>query len=589
MSFDRAALPWRVGILGDGADPAAQLIEEQPERSDHIFYLVSDPARDAEMVDELIVLSQGHALAHLPALQALNIPCQILLRRHGGHGSAADWAAGLDMLAAALARSAAPHLTLAALTPAATEALRPQFPALRAWPDLRPVYDDVPRFPVDRNEAQSTFSIEFNDLRESRRIERDALHWARLRCLAQLIARDPQDVDMQDLVALANGTRLPRPELRPEDRPLRWLAVVPNGVGLGHITRMMALATALKQHRKADVIFWCFSRAAEILQAAGFQIVLRQTAQHLKAHPPAWRDWESAEFARAIQHIKPDVVSYDGAVIDPFVFRGLRHPGCGRTAFVWVLRGMMRPDADPAFLENAQYCDLILEPGDFAVSVDRGATRTRQPYLRGFSSKITTQPVAFSRTQSKFSRREAKKRMQLGWGKHCLVSLGGAFGDWDAIEAEIIAEAKAHGVTLIWAQSPLAPPPRDSDTPVRRLFPLSRYLAGIDGVITATGYNSFHELMLEYTGPVMFAPTNHIRMDDQVARAQFAADQGWASIVLADQQSEMKGQIAAFMAEVQAGQTYETRPDQSLDGAEFARHISAICQRYAVVQPEWTT
>lgn len=581
MREQSASKAWRVGVLGDVNDPVGQLLEDIPARSNHLFVSIEDPAGDALYVDEIIVLSQSHALAHWSALKLCELPCTIVLRRCDAVTHSNDWRGELEILQRCMVEAECSNIQLVALSGTAASEFRMNFGfSVSAFAALVPVTEGLPPFAIDRLQDEVTFSLTTtSQRRESRRAEIDAFHWARLRRLSVLHAADPQDSDMQDLVIWANSNRDKQRELEQSQR-MRWLAVVPNGVGLGHITRMMALAKAVQKHHDVDVIFWCFSRAAEILQAAGFQIVLRQNAGHLKAHPPAWRDWETQEFALALQHLKPDIVSYDGAIIDPFVFKALRMPGCGKSAFLWVRRGMLRYDSDPIFLESEQFCDLVIEPGDLAVEYDKGPTKTRQARLRGFAEIYVTQPVALAKMNEPYSRREAKKRMNLGWGKHCLVSLGGAFGDWDAIEAEIVTQAKAKGVTLIWAQSPLAPPPQSQDTLIRRLFPVSRYLPGIDGVITATGYNSFHELMLGYTGPVMFAPTNFVRMDDQVARAGYAADQGWASAVYSDQPDAMKERIGEFMQQVKDGATFENRPVESLDGAAFAHRLLEICQRY---------
>jgi len=58
-----------------------------------------------------------------------------------------------------------------------------------------------------------------------------------------------------------------------------------------------------------------------------------------------------------------------------------------------------------------------------------------------------------------------------------------------------------------------------------RLFPASRCLRAFDFVVSAAGYNSFHELLLSGT-PALFVPNEHPQMDDQRARAEHAARLG---------------------------------------------------------------
>ena len=61
-------------------------------------------------------------------------------------------------------------------------------------------------------------------------------------------------------------------------------------------------------------------------------------------------------------------------------------------------------------------------------------------------------------------------------------------------------------------------------------FPLSRYLRAFDLVISAAGYNSFHELLLAGV-PAIFVPNEHPQQDDQLARARFVERQGLGACV----------------------------------------------------------
>lgn len=577
----------RVGVLGPQYDPLGQLLEDQLGRENDIFLPVISPPEQGDQLDEIIVLSQHEALAQFPALASSSLPCTIVLRRNDCTQTEQDWLSAIQMLAHCVkgcndrtfrlfgvsAKAAAEFSTLTGL-------------AVAPCPDLVPVNARETTLPLDRQKTEATFFLdEVETDREARRIEVNALSWVKLRRLARIRPQNHADLDLQDLAEYANARTTTSPTAVAPG-PLKLLSVVPNGVGLGHITRMMALASALKSQRNTEVVFWCFSRAAEILQAAGYPIVLRQTAMHLQAHPPDWRAFETQEFALLLQSMKPDIVAYDGAMIDSFVFEALRMPGCGKSAFLWVRRGMLSPESDPLFMENEQFCDLILEPGDLAVAVDKGPTRMRQAEKRGFCQSYETKPVSLAVGMPSYTPRDAKKRMKLGRGKHCLVSLGGAFGDWDALESALVDQAQKHKIKLIWAQSPLAAPPRSQNTLIRRLFPLSRYLPGIDGVVTATGYNSFHELMLTYDKPVLFAPTNHIRMDDQVARASYAAQQGWASVVRSDLPDKMEQQIAEFMQQIKAGETYPQRPREALDAAALNAQIDYILTPYQSLQQQ---
>ena len=243
---------------------------------------------------------------------------------------------------------------------------------------------------------------------------------------------------------------------------------------------------------------------------------------------------------------------------------------------------MLRPETDVRLLETEQFVDLILEPGDLAVEMDKGPTRTRTARNRGFSRKIVSKPITLKPFLPTYSRREAKRSLGLGWRRHCLVSLGGAFGDWDLLKRLIVENARKYNVGLIWAQSPLAPPPGDTDpdTVIKQFYPLSRYMKAFDGMITASGYNSYHELMMGYDGPVLLAPTNNVRLDDQEARATWAGQQGWAQVVLAHRLENQEQVIESFMQQVRNRAKVTDRPKVESDADMLAREIFKALDRY---------
>lgn len=577
--------PRRIGLMGALPDPAAQLLEDLHPQAE--FVPMADPSTDAEWVDELFVLSQSAALAHLRGLMASGKPCTILLRRLGRGHEDFLWQEGLALLVEVLGQADWPDLKLAALTKDAADEIETQFGLdIAPLPALPPVPAPRPKVAIRPDETHITFQLApEGKLPETRRARLDIFNWTRLRRLAELESAAPDALDLVDLTAYANGgTGTDAPSAHSVTRAgPTVLCVVPNGVGLGHITRMMAICTALKRQSGARVVFWSFSRAAEILQAAGFEVVLRQNIQHLDAHPPDWRAWETMEFASAIRHLRPSAVIYDGGTFDMFIINALKSPGCGHCGIVWVRRGMLRPDADAQLLEAEQYCDLVLEPGDLSVENDLGPTRMRRAQNKGFSITRIAPPVTLKPYLPAYPEKTARKKLGLGRGRHCLVSLGGAFGNWDRLRQQIVDQARAHRVRLVWAQSPLAAATTHDlgDARFRQFYPLSRYLTAFDGMITATGYNSYHELMLGYDGPVLLAPTNNVRLDDQEARARYAGDQGWASVVLADEPEDQSAIIAGFMGQVRRREKIANRPRAPQGAEDMAQEILRICRRYS--------
>jgi UDP:flavonoid glycosyltransferase YjiC (YdhE family) len=110
-----------------------------------------------------------------------------------------------------------------------------------------------------------------------------------------------------------------------------------------------------------------------------------------------------------------------------------------------------------------------------------------------------------------------------------LVSLGA--GNINDTDDEVGAAAEAlrrRGVGVcVTAPSIAERAYAGSDVHLVRHFPLSEHFHAFDYVVTAAGYNSFHEA-LRFGVPAVLVPNDQTSLDDQVARARYAAEQGWA-------------------------------------------------------------
>ncbi len=425
------------------------------------------------------------------------------------------------------------------------------------------------------NAGQSRFRL-LSENRDSV-LDFDAINWARLARDYRLSAVQEDPPDLIDMAEFAN--RLPAKQ--PADRS-DFLFVTPNGVGLGHLTRQLAIAKELQNASpdpdQVKIAFWCFSRAATIIQRAGYSVFLRHNADHLGADTPPWQQWETQAFAHHLRHSRPTAVIADGSRIEPFIVDAMKQPGCHHARLFWIRRGMWRADADDRSLADVRFCDRVLIPGDLASAADPGATARSNPHPAGLSSLVTTAPVVLSKPDDRLTRRAARRALGIGIGrgKTCLVSLGGeAFARTSIIHDKLIEAARKARVRLIWAQSPMAARPSvDNDNEERvSLYPVTPYLAAFDGVVAATGYNTFHELMLQCTCPVLFVPTTNERLDDQAARARFASEQGWAEILEHETGEEEEAKLDAFFQQLRQSQPV-SRPALRRDGAiEMATEI----------------
>ncbi len=520
----------------------------------------------SEEAGTLIAPSQLTALADWPSIENHAGRAAIVLRRPG-RDEGDEWHDALAILAR-LVSASRKDLQLLALSDAAAEQLGietglpvgvlPPLPAHGTGGNRLILARDDEGFLTIRKGSRTVPARRFN--------------LARLRRLASFDA-DTEDPDLCDVASFANGhAAATRPKA--PDAPV-VIVVVPNGIGLGHVTRMLAIARDLRARRGARVVFWSFSRGAGIISRFGFETILRQTAQHLEADPDEWRKWETAEFAATAAHLKPELVVQDASALQPFIMDALARPGSGDARLALVRRGMWQKHMlGTHSLESEDAADVVIEPADLAAPADRGVTRGRSGRTDAFAAMTrSAAPVTLTRPLDLLDRRRARRALGLGRGRFCLVSLGGdAFEDAGPLMGQIIDGARRARVRLVWALSPLAGhEPLIEENPaiiVRRVYPLAPFLQAFDAVVSAAGYNSFHELMQLFRGPVLFVPRNLAGLDDQAGRAAYARERGWAMTLSGEHDASTT--ISSFMADARAAKTVSGRPMWRDGAAEMA-------------------
>lgn len=299
----------------------------------------------------------------------------------------------------------------------------------------------------------------------------------------------------------------------------RVLLMSSNGTGMGHLTRLLSYARRLRD--QADVRVLSMSQAAPVARRLGLPWEYLPSAKTLGMPPGQWRPMFASRLVEVQQRYRPDVVVFDGT----WPYNGIEEARDRVPAPVWVWsrRGMWRAGMNRDQLDKAEWFDTVLEPGDLAAAVDAGATVTAPAHRVG--------PVTLLDPVDGTSREEARHVLGLPEeGLLALVSLGA--GNINDTSGDIGAAAVALGslgvgVCVTVPEIARSGAKAGSDVHLVRHYPLSEHYAAFDLVISACGYNSFHEL-LRFGVPTLFVPNRDTMLDDQEGRARYAADQGWA-------------------------------------------------------------
>ncbi|WP_203416277.1 glycosyltransferase [Jiangella ureilytica] len=320
------------------------------------------------------------------------------------------------------------------------------------------------------------------------------------------------------------------------ERPPRALFVTSNGAGMGHLTRLLAYAQrctpALEPH------FFSLSQAAPVVGRFGHPYEYLPSATATGFEPARWHRYFAARLSATIERIHPSVVVFDGTW--PYEGLGLVRRAYPGIRWVWSRRGMWRPGMNRDQLAKSSWFDLVLEPGELAAPVDEGVTATAEATRVG--------PVTLLDRDDLDTRADARAFLGLDPSAPlALVSLGaGNINDTSGDLGAVVAALRDLGVEVCVTQPEIATGQgRLDDVHVVRDFPLSRRYRAFDLAVSATGYNSYHEL-LRFGVPSLFVPNRSTALDDQEGRAHFAAAQGWAhslDVVTVDQAKPLLAEL----------------------------------------------
>lgn len=308
---------------------------------------------------------------------------------------------------------------------------------------------------------------------------------------------------------------------RASERSRRVLMLGPNGIGIGHLVRLLAVARRLPGGLEPVIL--SMSQAVGLARRLGFLAEYLPAQAASRESAERWSAGFRARLDEAIAFYDPACVVFDGNVpYQALVDCRLAHPD---RPFLWLRRGFWRPDAGRATIDRGRHFDVIVEPGDLAFAFDRGITRGR------LLERVLVPPVVLLDPEEMLDRETARTELGLDPGKTAVLVELGARNNFDyrlvdrVLELTLGARPELEPVLLEWPirEGPASTVPAGSRK--LPLFPAQRWLAAFDLAIAACGYNSFHELLAAGV-PTVFVPNENPMMDEQERRALWAEAAG---------------------------------------------------------------
>ena len=159
------------------------------------------------------------------------------------------------------------------------------------------------------------------------------------------------------------------------DKPTIILATS-NGIGMGHLTRASAIASELKSFANPIIISMA-AGVVEVPKIAGVRF------EYIPGRDRKWMgrlEWDAYlrdRIVALIDETNAKIVSFDGVVPYPGII-GVKsvRPNVN---LVWVRRGFWQKTRTRYLLNlQSSMMDLIITPGDFGQSYDKGPTAVRK-------------------------------------------------------------------------------------------------------------------------------------------------------------------------------------------------------------------
>ncbi len=293
-----------------------------------------------------------------------------------------------------------------------------------------------------------------------------------------------------------------------------------NGVGLGHLTRTLAVARRLKvMYPDVEIIFFTTSIAMHLIVREGF---LAYNFPSMDYCPVNVDDKEIGEAIKnqIIQIVKRhniDTLVFDGVFPYEYLINAIEE--LKTLDPIWIQRGMNKGGKSPVVIEGEKYFNKIIVPGQAGKELH---------LLEKDSKFIYVPPIIYLKNEELLPRDLVLKMWNLDPNKKTVyIQLGeGLHNDVNSLIFNVVQSLKKRkDLQIILGESIIAYKRYDIDPSIFiiRDYPNSIYFNAFDFAVINASYNIFHETL--YFGvPTIIFPTKETGTDDHFARASIASE-----------------------------------------------------------------
>ncbi len=337
---------------------------------------------------------------------------------------------------------------------------------------------------------------------------------------------------------LEKALDLVRPE-QPKPEPARTVFLATNGVGLGHARRCLMLAEAMPADAPAS--FAAFPSCVPLIEDQGYPCL--PLVSRSDAHDGAYAH-DLVNYLRLRRALRPgDRFVFDGGYVFESIYKTILEKDL---AAIWIRRGLWQPPQITAkTIRRECVFRRVIVPAEAFDELNDAYS---------FGEKVTRVGpiVQLESSDPKAMRKRLEEKFDRSVTELVVTMLGGGVAADRSAQLNLLAGVLERRpgclhLIVVWPGARVDPGLRGlRNTRVVQTQHALALCRAADLVVSAAGYNSFHECL--YHGiPAIFVPQMAPYMDDQTRRARAASDRGLAETVLAHELMRLERTVVACL------------------------------------------
>ncbi|MCB2095324.1 MAG: hypothetical protein KDE11_13030 [Rhodobacteraceae bacterium] len=328
----------------------------------------------------------------------------------------------------------------------------------------------------------------------------------------------------------------------PAKRKAKTLFVPTNGNGLGHAQRCTLIAAAMEN--PSDCAFAAFKSCVSLVASKGFAAL--PLVQRSDEHPEEFAN-DLLNYLRLQRSLRRgDRLVFDGGYVFDSIYRTIMEKGLEA---YWIRRGLWQAgQMSPVSLDRQKAFRRVIVPDEAFGELNAAPGWESNVFHVG---PIVQQLPVKSRGPARLKDR-LRRHLNVEFDELVVTMLGGGVAADRSAQLQTLCNlferrASCLHLILVWPGSKVHPGVYawKNSRAVQTKNALALCQAA-DLVISAAGYNSFHEILFHGI-PAIFVPQMAAYMDDQERRALAASERGLSGTILASEMLLLEREVAAFL------------------------------------------